>query len=89
MPKSPRHDRAAKKAGKPAPEIKAYVITDPHHRPDLRGEFAGAKVRKMGMQQVVDLTDKAAKYYLDAGAIKPLLPPDAPEPPAPEPEKVA
>lgn len=77
MPKSPRHQRAEKKAGKQAPEIKAYVITDPHHKPDMRGEFAGAKVRKLGMQQIVDLTDKQAKFYLDSGAIRPLLAPDA------------
>jgi hypothetical protein len=79
MPKSPRHTRAAMKAGKAAPEIKAYVITDPHHRPDMRGEFAGVKVRKMGMQQLVDLTDKQAKFYLDSGAIRPLLAPSESE----------
>jgi hypothetical protein len=81
MPLSPRHQRAAKKAGAQPPERKTYVITDPYHRPDMRGEFAGAKVRKMGLQQLVDLTDKQAKYYLDAGAIKPLLS-EAPEEPA-------
>jgi hypothetical protein len=79
MPKSTRHHNLARRAAAAAgpPPKTAYKIVDPHHTPDLRGEFAGAKVRKhtMGGQthhQVVHLTEKQAKFYLDNGAIEPL-----------------
>lgn len=67
-----RHRRAARKAGAKAVERMDYVITDPHHRPDLRGEFAGAKVRKVGGKQVVALSAKQARFYLDQGVLEPL-----------------
>jgi hypothetical protein len=68
-----RHRRAARKMGAAAPVLTAYVICDPDHRPDLRGEFAGTKVVRMGSQQVVYLSASAARFYLDSGSIEPLV----------------
>jgi hypothetical protein len=68
-----RHRRAARKLGaRAAPATKEYVITDSDHKPDLRGEFAGVKVTRNGGQQIVRLSDSAARFYLDSGSIKPL-----------------
>lgn len=72
MPVSNRHSRAAVKAGSMAPTTSDYEITDPHHKADLRGEFAGAKVRMRSGKQIVSLTERQAKFYLDSGAIKPV-----------------
>jgi hypothetical protein len=76
MPKSARHQYAARKAGAEKPVKTAYRIVDPNHVPDLRNEFAGTKVRKHhqdGKQhQVVHLTPAQAKFYLDSGSIEPL-----------------
>jgi hypothetical protein len=68
-----RHRRAALKMGaKAGPALKEYVILDTNHRPDLRGEFAGCKVRLEGHQHVVKLSETAARFYIDSGSIKPL-----------------
>jgi hypothetical protein len=71
MPKSVRHQNAARKAAK-APEKTAYRIADPHHVPDMKGEFAGAKVRKHAEHQVVHLTERQAKFYVDNGVLEKL-----------------
>jgi hypothetical protein len=62
----------ARKAAMVAPEKKPYLITDPSHIPDMRNEFAGAKVKRNGAQQIVYLTPAQAKFYRDQGALKPL-----------------
>jgi hypothetical protein len=73
MPKSVRHHNAARKAkAAQGPVRTAYKITDPNHMPDLKGEFAGVKVKQQGGAQVVLLTPSQAKFYLDSGAIEPL-----------------
>jgi hypothetical protein len=72
MPKSVRHHNAARKAAKLPPEKVAYKITDPHHTPDMKGEFAGAKVRRQGGAQVVLLTPAQAKFYVDQGVLEKL-----------------
>jgi hypothetical protein len=72
MPKSVRHQNAARKAAAKPPEKTAYRIADPHHTPDMKGEFAGAKVRRSGEHQVVHLTPAQAKFYLDNGALEKL-----------------
>ena len=73
MPKSVRHQNAARKeAAAKGPVRTAYRIADPNHVPDMRGEFAGAKVKKHSGHQVVHLTDAQAKFYLDGGAIEKL-----------------
>lgn len=67
-----RHHRAARKmAAKMGPVLTDYVIVDPAHRPDLRGELAGAKVRHHDGKQIVSLTENAARFYLDSGSIRP------------------
>jgi hypothetical protein len=68
-----RHRRAARKLGAVGPVLKAYVILDPDHHADLRGEFAGVRVTQVGGQQVVMLSDTAARFYLDSGSIEPLV----------------
>jgi hypothetical protein len=68
-----RHRRAARKLGMAKPELKAYVILDSHHRPDLRGEFAGAKVKRINGKQIVHLSAKSARFYLDSGSIEPMV----------------
>jgi hypothetical protein len=82
MPKSNRHHHAARKAAAeagPPPKV-AYKITDENHTPDLKGEFAGSKVRRHHEgHQVVHLTDRQAKFYIDNGAIEPLEVPVEPE----------
>lgn len=71
-----RHRRAARKmSAKLGPEVHDYEITDPAHRPDLRGELAGAKVRQQDNKQIVTLSPKAAQFYLDSGSIRPLQQP--------------
>lgn len=71
-----RHRRAARKmSAKLGPEVHDYEITDPAHRPDLRGELAGAKVRQRDNKQIVTLSPKAAQFYLDSGSIRPLQQP--------------
>jgi hypothetical protein len=74
MPVSHRHKRAAAKAAPKAPATAPYVIVDPHHKPDLRGELAGAKVKRHGTDQIVHLTEKQAKFYLDSGSLRPFTP---------------
>ena len=70
MPKSVRHQNAARKAAAKPPEKTAYKITDPSHTPDMRGEFAGAKVKRSGEHQIVHLTERQAKFYVDNGALE-------------------
>jgi hypothetical protein len=73
MPKSLRHARIAKRAGPPPPaERTAYRITDPHHKPDLRGHFAGVQVVRRGAAQTVLLTANQARFYLDQGVLEPF-----------------
>lgn len=69
MPVSARHQYAARKAAASGPVLEEYVILDPHHLPDLNGEFAGAKVYRVGAEQRVKLLPVQAKFYLDQGAI--------------------
>jgi hypothetical protein len=72
MPVSNRHKYAARKSVPLATPTRDYEILDPGHRPDLKGEFAGAKVQRRDNKQVVALTDSQAKFYLDSGSIAPL-----------------
>lgn len=72
MPKSFRHQRMAARAGRQAPLRREYEITDPTHKPDLRGEFAGAKVARRGSKQFVTLSDQQARFYLDQGVLRPV-----------------
>jgi hypothetical protein len=65
-----RHRRAARKLGALGPVKKAYVVLDSDHRPDLRSEFAGSKVKIIGGQHVVMLDDATARFYLDSGSIE-------------------
>jgi hypothetical protein len=77
MPVSIRQQALARKeAAMKAPETAEYVITDPNHHPDLRGEFAGARVYRRGEQQLVRLTPAQAQFYLDQGGLEPLNPPE-------------
>ena len=65
-------ERFSKRLQQPQPvtdPVYEYMITDPHHRPDLRGEFAGAKVYYRGGNQFVKLTASQAQFYLDGGAL--------------------
>jgi hypothetical protein len=74
-----RQQSLAKKAALLQKEATAeYVITDPHHHPDLRGEFANAKVYRRGEHQLVRLTPAQAKFYIDQGGLEPLTPAEAP-----------
>ena len=70
--KSHRHRRAARLAAAKQPELIAYEIVDKHHRPDLRGEFAGVRVSKEGSRHVVRLTERQARFYIDQGALRPV-----------------
>jgi len=71
---SHRHRRAARKLGAAmGPQTRKYEIIAPNHRPDLRGEFAGGKVYFDGGKQYVNLTDQQARFYLDQGALQPVL----------------
>lgn len=73
---SHRHRRMAQKMNlKATPDLIEYVIVDADHRPDIRGEFAGAKVTIVGHQHVVWLSAKTARFYLDSGSIKPFADP--------------
>jgi hypothetical protein len=72
MPVSNRHQYAARKAAPTATPTSEYEILDPGHKPDLKGEFAGARVQRRDNKQVVSLTDSQAKFYLDSGSIAPL-----------------
>lgn len=77
MAVSIRQQNLAKKAALMTPtETAEYVITDPHHQPDLRGEFAGSKVYRRGEQQLVRLTQSQAQFYIDQGGLEPAIPPD-------------
>lgn len=81
-----RHRRAARKNQAVAiPQKKQYLILDSNHKPDLRGEFAGAKVSRIGQHHTVWLTDKTARFYLDSGSIEPVMK----ETPKAEPEQAA
>lgn len=68
---SNRQRRAQSKMAS-GPETAEYVILDPSHRVDLRGEFAGVKVVVKNGHQTVRLTESAARFYLDSGSIAPL-----------------
>ncbi len=70
---------AKKEALMRGPETAEYVITDPHHHPDLRGEFAGSRVYRRGEQQLVRLTPAQAKFHIDQGGLEPLIPPESTE----------
>jgi hypothetical protein len=74
MPKAHRHLRAAKRNPPPKPAAEEYVITDPNHKPDLRGQFGGQPVYQRGLVQYVRLTPSQAKFYLSSGSIKPSNP---------------
>lgn len=74
---APRHHRRLRQAATAASARRPYVLTSPTARPDLRGEFAGAKVQRHGNQMVVLLSDRQARFYLDQGVIRPLEPPPA------------
>lgn len=82
-----RHRRAARKQmqTQQAPAMD-YIIVAPSHKPDLRGEFAGVKVRRENGKQIVRLTVRQARFYLDQGAIVPKPMPEAPKA-ATEPKK--
>lgn len=67
---SHRHNRAMRNAVA-TPERKPFFITDPSHQPDLKGEFGGVKVNRIDGKQVVHLTEKTARFYLDSGAVAP------------------
>lgn len=72
MPVSIRQQRLAKQAAlMQKAETAEYEILDPHHRPDLRGEFAGVKVYQRGPKQYVQLTPAQAQFHLDQGGIAP------------------
>jgi hypothetical protein len=74
MPLAPRHTRIAKRAPPPPPpERRIYRIIAPTHKPDLRGHFAGVKVERHGAHATVLLTEKQARFYLDQGALEPLV----------------
>jgi hypothetical protein len=96
MPVAHRHHRAAKKslqaAGPAAIQRHEYRITDPTHRPDLRGHLGGVEVVRRGVDQFVRMTEKQAEFYLATGSIERVQhhkkKPDAPTPaPAPEASK--
>lgn len=76
MPKAHRHKRMAMRAPRPVAPRLAYRITDPHHKPDLRGQFGGIKVDRHGPHQVVRMTAKQARFFLDQGALEPMAPPE-------------
>lgn len=81
MAYAPRHRRIARRMGGPAgPVLNRYRITDPAHKPDLRGEFAGAKVQTHGNVGYVHLTDRAARFYLDQGVLELVAPPKEEQP---------
>jgi len=68
--KAIRHHHAARLAPRQQPSTHEYEILDPSHRPDLRGEFAGAKVFHRGGKQFVRLHEAQAKFYLDSGSVQ-------------------
>ena len=67
---SHRHRHALRKQVVGGEPVHDYQIVDPTHRPDLRGEFAGAKVRRRDQKQFVSLTPSQAQFYLTQGAIE-------------------
>jgi len=69
MPVSERHHFAARNAPKEALQVYEYEITDPHHQPDLNGEFAGGKVYVKNGKQYVRVTEAHARFYIDQGAL--------------------
>jgi hypothetical protein len=75
MPHAPRHARALKKNPPKSPAAEEYIIQDPHHKPDLRGEFAGQKPYQRGIVWYVQLTPSQAKFYLASGSVKREGPP--------------
>jgi len=66
---SNRHRRAALKAPPVAAIPQEYMITDPNHKADLRGELGGGKVYVRADKQYVKLTQAQAKFYQDSGAL--------------------
>lgn len=81
MPVSIRQQRLARQAAATqAATTQEYEITDAAHRPDMRGEFAGAKVYTRGAKHYVQLTDAQARFYLDQGGIVPTAPAAPAEP---------
>ena len=70
MPHAPRHARALKKNPPKSPVAEEYIINDPNHKPDLRGEFAGQKPYQRGIVWYVRLTPSQARFYLASGSIK-------------------
>jgi hypothetical protein len=71
---SHRHRRQALKMGAALmrDENQDYEIIDPTHQPDMLGQLAGVQVRRRGASQVVSLSPRAARFYLDSGVIKPF-----------------
>ena len=74
--KSPRHARRhqlAKALKDHTEDMQDYEITHPGHRPDIKGEFAGVRVRFENGKQVVRLHPNQARFYLDQGVILPMF----------------
>lgn len=70
MPKSLRHQFAARAAASLGPSRREYEITDPHFRPDMRGEFGGVKVEKRAGKWYVRFSAAQARYWIDQGVLK-------------------
>ena len=73
MPKSIRKQRqeAAAAAGQ-APNLVKYKIADAAFMPDAYGQLAGGKVFYEDTDRFVFLTEEAARFYLDNGALVPV-----------------
>jgi hypothetical protein len=69
---SNRQRRAAAKSPKALTPTSEYMIIDPTHKPDLRGELAGGKVYVRGGKQHVRLTDRQAMFHRAQGKIAPV-----------------
>jgi hypothetical protein len=65
-----RHHYNARRAQVTKPEGVEYELTDPYHRPDMEGKFAGVPVLIRGGKHIVRLTDDQAKFHLDQGSIQ-------------------
>ena len=70
MPVSNRNQFIARNTPPEAQAAFEYEITDPHHAPDLNGEFAGGKVYRKNGKQCVRVTAAHAKFYVDQGALR-------------------
>lgn len=68
-----RHRRAALKAAPVSATKYRYLITDPHHKPDLRGQLGGVKVERIGGKQYVTMTERQARFYCDQGKLAKVI----------------